>query len=191
MKKVLMLIVLVLVAASSAVIISASNPEKPAAVFESENTLLQPVNYREWVFVGSSLGLGYAQNPEHTETRNAQLFHNVYIDPKAYKDFAATGKFPEGTVMILELTKSEVKKEPGLQGQYEGDYVALEASVKDSKRFQGGWAYFNFTESPGKFRAKAQPFPQQACWSCHNKNAATDHVFTQFYPVLRAVAPKQ
>ena len=63
--------------------------------------------------------------------------------------------------------------------------------MKDSTRFKEAWAYFNFTGSGGKFLAKAKPFPQQTCWSCHDVNAQTDHVFTQFYPILREAAPKK
>ena len=151
------------------------------------------MGYREWVFVGSSLGLSYAQNPDAGREPAAQLYHNVYIDPAAYKEFSRSGEFPEGTVMILELATAEIKREPGLQGSYEKEFVALEASVKDSTRFEGGWAYFGFTERGGTLKARAEPFPQASCWSCHHEKAATDHVFTQFYPVLRAVranAPK-
>jgi hypothetical protein len=90
-------------------------------------------------------------------------------------------------MMVLELANAETKAEPGLQGSFQRDYVALEASVKDSKRFQDGWAYFSFDEADGKPKAKAQPFPSSSCWSCHHQKAATDHVFTQFYPVLRAL----
>src|SRR5262249_39767039 len=111
-------------------------------------------------------------------------------NPAAYREFSKTGRFPEGTMMVLELARSEIKNEPGLQGSYQKEYVALEASVKDGRRFEEGWAYFNFTEPGGKLKAKAQPLAPAACWSCHHQKAATDHVFTQFYPVLRAVAPK-
>lgn len=166
-----------------------SRPDKSAAVFEGK-ALVRPEGYREWIFAGSSLGLAYSQNPGQTAGPGSDLYHNVYINPSSYREFAKTGKFPEGTVMILELARPEVKSEPGLQGSFEKEFVALEASVKDSSRFEGGWAYFNFTEGAGKLKAKAEPFPQSACWSCHHVNAATDHVFTQFYPVLRAVAPK-
>jgi len=62
---------------------------------------------------------------------------------------------------------------------------------KDSKRFAEEWAYFSFEGQDGKPVSKAQPFPKNRCWSCHDQKAATDNVFTQFYPVLRAVAPKQ
>lgn len=82
--------------------------------------------------------------------------------------------------MVLELARPEVKSEPGLQGSYEKEFVALEASVKDGRRFEGG-----------KLKAKAAPFPQASCWACHHEKAERcDHVFTQFYPVLRAVSPK-
>jgi len=167
-----------------------SRPDTAAAVFEGKTTLKRPEGYREWVFVGSSLGLAYSQTPGQSQARNPELYHNVYINPSSYREYARTGKFPDGTVMVLELARSEVKSEPGLQGSYKKDFVALEASVKDSSRFEGGWAYFNFTEAPGKLKATAEPFSQNVCWSCHHTNAATDHVFTQFYPVLRAIAPR-
>ena len=72
--------------------------------------------------------------------------HNVYINPAAYREFARTGKFLEGTVMAMELAAAEVKREPGLQGSFEKEFIGLEVSVKDSSRFEGGWAYFNFTQ---------------------------------------------
>lgn len=162
----------------------------PAAQFEGKDTLLRPVGYREWVFVGSSLGLRYDEKAEEKPASKSEPYHNVYINPAAYREFSNTGKFPEGTVMILELASAETKNEPGLQGSYQKDYVALAASVKDTKRFEGGWAYFSFTEKNGNPKSKAQPFPNTACWSCHHQKAATDHVFTQFYPVLRAVMRK-
>jgi hypothetical protein len=163
--------------------------------FESQHTLLRPSGYREWVFVGSSLGLRYATNPDEDRANQlrgpaSQVYHNVYINPDGYRAFAKTGQFPDGTVMILELANSELKREPGLQGSYQKDFVGLEASVKDSKRFAEGWAYFSFDAPEGKLKDKAQPLPKNTCWTCHHQKAATDFVFTQFYPVLRAARPK-
>jgi len=158
--------------------------QQPSAVFEGKNTLIRPQGYREWIFVGSSLGLSYAQDP--SQSRSPQLYHNVYMIPWAFREFSKTGKFPEGTMMVLELASAENKSEPGLQGSYQKEYTGLEVSVKDSARFDGGWGYFNFTERPSGLKANAEPFPKNNCWSCHDQKAATDHVFTQFYPVLRA-----
>lgn len=164
--------------------------EKPAAVFEAQDTLLRPEGYREWVFVGSSTGLNYMPNPAPSSANSRTDFKNVYINPAAYREFTRTGNFPEGTVMVLEIASATEKNEPGLQGAYGSQYIALEASVKDSKRFPGGWAYFGFTDMGGNTLAKAKPFPEASCLSCHQKKAATDHVFTQFYPVLNAARVK-
>ncbi len=164
--------------------------EKPVAVFEGQDTLLRPENYREWVFVGSSTGLNYSPNPAPSSSTAGTDFKNVYINPSSYREFTKTGTFPEGTVMILEIAQAANKNEPGLQGAFASKYIALEASVKDSKRFPGGWAYFGFTDREGKLKDKTKPFPDSACLSCHQQKAATDRVFTQFYPVLNAAHTK-
>ena len=170
--------------------------DKPASdkpVFEGKDTLLNPGDYRDWVFVGSNLGLGYASNPRPPQADQAgrrEFFHNLYINPSAYREYVSTGKFPEGTMMILEFATKIEKNEAGLQGLYQGEILGMEASVKDSKRFEGGWGYYGFVDNNGKRLAKAQPFPQSSCWSCHHERAATDHVFTQFYPVLRKAPAK-
>ena len=164
--------------------------EKPAAVFEGQDTLLRPEGYREWIFVGSSLGLRYDENPAKEQPQKPEHFNNVYINPVAYRQFSKTGKFPDGTVLILEIATLETKKEPGLQGAHQKDFIRLEAAVKDSQRFADGWAYFSFTEKEGKLKDKSQPFAKSACYDCHHSKAATDHVFTQFYPVLRTPSQK-
>ena len=163
--------------------------EKPAAAFEGAEVLIRPEGYRAWVFVGSSLGLEYDPKAEKTAPGLAE-FKNVYIDPAAFREFAESGKFPEGTVFILETASSATMKEPGLQGTVQKDYIGLSAAVKDTRRFKEGWAYFSFKEGTGKFRQSAKPAAKSACYDCHRKHGAIDNVFTQFYPVLRAAAPK-
>jgi hypothetical protein len=164
------------------------NQQTVVPAFEGKTTLLRPANYREWVFVGSSLGLSYAQAASSTN----EMYHNVYIKPEAYREFARTGKFPEGTVLAMEMASADTKKEPALHGSFESEFIGLEVAVKDSSRFPGGWAYYGFSNGMGsQYRDKAEPFPASAgCVACHKQNAATDNVFTQFYPVLRAAKPK-
>jgi hypothetical protein len=160
-------------------------------MFEGKTTLLRPTNYREWIFVGSSRGLAYAANPP-AGSGAGEMYHNVYITPAAYREFSKTGKFPDGTMLAMELLSSETKREPGLQGSYEKDFIGLEVAVKDTTRFDAGWAYYNFSAGRGSsaYKDKAEPFPASAgCVSCHKEKAETDNVFTQFYPVLRAARP--
>jgi hypothetical protein len=170
--------------------------QKTLPVFEGKTTLLRPLNFREWVFVGSSRGLSYAANPpaqnQGASGGMSEMYHNVYITPNAYREFAKTGKFAEGTMLAMEMASSDTKREPGLQGSFEKELIGLEVSVKDSSRFESGWAYFNFSNGAGSaYKEKAEPFPASAgCVSCHKQNAETDNVFTQFYPVLRAAKPK-
>ena len=71
--------------------------------------------------------------------------------------------------------------------------LGLEASIKDSKRFKdepGNWAYFSFGH---KYPLKAEVSKNSvaACNQCHQDNAQKDDwVFSQYYPVLRAAAPR-
>ncbi len=188
--------ILILMALAITILFAQRPQPSVMPVFEGKLTLLRPTNYREWVFVGSSRGLSYAQNPPAQNQTAAggmgEMYHNVYITPDAYREFSRTGKFPEGTMLAMEMASADTKREPGLQGSFEKEFIGLEVSVKDSSRFDGGWAYFNFSNGMGSsYKEKADPFPASAgCVSCHKQNAETDNVFTQFYPVLRAAKPK-
>jgi tetratricopeptide (TPR) repeat protein len=173
---------LVWVAALMLYPVGAQPPSKPAARYEGKDTLLRPEGYREWVFVGSSLGLRYDEGKRQPEQPQ---YSNVYIDPAAYRTYKETGTFPEGTVLVLEHAASEEKKQPGLRGSFQKEFSGLSAAVKDKDRFADGWAYFTF-DGAGKTKASARPAKKAACYDCHREHAAEDNVFTQFYPVLKA-----
>src|SRR5436190_21940638 len=129
----------------------AAEPAKPAAQYEGKDTLLRPEGYREWVFVGSSLGLRYDEGKKQPDQLE---YKNVYIDPEAYRAYRQTGVFPQGTVLVLETAAGAEKKEPGLRGSYQKAFTGLSATVKDSDRFPDGWAYFSFSDGPGKTKAR-------------------------------------
>jgi len=156
----------------------------PDAKFAEDGQLLRPEGYREWVYVGTPLtpndmNNGKAAFPE---------FHNVYINPKAYKVWKESGVFPEGTILVKELVSVGSKAAVSGAGYFMGDFIGLEATVKSKKHFPGepnNWAYFSFGKLPNlSAQAKAQATTD--CASCHKASAADDMVFTQYYPVLRA-----
>jgi len=161
---------------------------RPAAPVFAGDSVIRPDGIERWVLAGASLGLGYDE-PSGADAAGpaaaaaGRLFHNVYIEPGAYEHFARTGRFAEGTMLALALYVPREKVAPSRQGLFEGERVAVELAVKDSRRFPGGWAYFNFGDAPGG--ARARPLPREACERCHARHAADDHVFVQFYPVLR------
>ncbi|HUF34509.1 MAG TPA: cytochrome P460 family protein [Gemmatimonadales bacterium] len=116
------------------------------------------------------------------------MFHNVYIEPTAYDHYVRTGRFREKTMLAMTLYTPGQEVHPSKQGFFEGELLAVEFALKDSGRYPGSWAYFNFGKAGPGSRARA--LPREACQSCHVRNAADDNVFVQFYPTLRAVSAK-
>jgi hypothetical protein len=150
--------------------------------FTADNQLKRPTDYREWVYLSSGLGMNYADNARDSAN---PVFDNVFVEPAAYREFLATGKWREGTMFALELRRSTQEGSINKAGRFQQDVTALEVSVKDSKRFADGWGYFNFGrdgQTTGVLGA------ERGCNACHNKNGAVENTFVQFYPTLIEVA---
>lgn len=170
------------------------------ASFNADGSVNVPENWRQWVFVGApltpnALNGGEAAFPE---------FHNVYIEPSAFDHWSRTGTWADGTQFVKELVRlraaADCDPDPANgscaqssgQGYFQGAFAGLELKVKDASRFAdepGNWAYFSFGHQPEPYAATASAFPTAACNACHEANAETDFVFTQYYPVLRAAKP--
>ena len=153
--------------------------EQPA--FDKDGQLQRPANYREWIYLSSGLGMQYADTAQGPQT-----FTNVFAEPTAYREFLKSGKWPEGTMLAMEVRKSETKGSINKGGSFQSDLLALEVTVKDSKRFKAdGWDYFGFGPKVQAAKAIGQ---QGGCNACHNKNGAVENTFVQFYPSLLEVA---
>ena len=154
MQKYLLTIIVGLGLAASAVYLVVAKPvaaqtEQSSAVFDSDGKLELPTGFRKWVFVGAPLtpnGLndGKAGFPE---------YHNVYVEQKNVDAYLKTGEFPEGTVIVKELTRvlnptfpDGSRKEPSGRGYFNGEYNGIDLTIKDSKRFAktNGWGFFTF-----------------------------------------------
>ena len=109
-------------------------------VWDRDGKLFQPKDFREWVFIGAPL----TPNGLNDGKANFPEFHNVYVQPAAFKAYRATGKWPEGTMMVKELQlvggKAEFpdgsRYEPSGRGYFPGAVNGLDVAVKDSKRFK-------------------------------------------------------
>jgi hypothetical protein len=154
--------------------------------FSDGNQLVRPEGYREWMFVGSNLNMGYSEGGEPKESR----FHNIYIQREAYREYAATGKFPDKTMLVMEVIAAGTNASINKKGQFADKSVGIEVALKDEKRFAEKWAYFNFIGKDGAALPEAKAFAKEACWKCHNEHGAADNVFVQFYPALREARPK-
>lgn len=141
--------------------------------------LMLPGDYREWTFLSAGYGMTYG--PAAAEAGMPPLFDNVFVLPEAYRVFVETGQWPDGTMFALEVRRATSESAINEQGKFQQDLAALEVSVRDSARFDGDWAYFDFTGLP----ASREPLPYRAvCYECHSTNAAVDNTFVQFYPTL-------
>jgi hypothetical protein len=127
--------------------------------------------------VGVSLGLGYSDATDE----GPGMFHRVYLEPTAYEHYLRTRRFRDGTMLALAIRLPTRRVPPSRAGWTEGAFAALELAVKDSARFRGGWAYFDF----GRGAPAAPALPAARCARCHARHAARDNVFVQFYPQLQ------
>lgn len=152
--------------------------------YTGDKELVRPEGYREWVFIGATLGMSYNEG-EAAAAPGPQEFHNLYIAPAAYREYKKSGKFPEKTMLVMERMTAASRVSINQRGNFEEKSIGIEVALKDSSKFEESWAYFNFIQPDGSAAASAKAFKKESCWACHNEHAATDNVFTQFYPVLR------
>lgn len=172
--------------------------EVKQASFTEDGKAKQPVGWHSWVFVGSpltpnALNGGAAAFPE---------FHNVYVEPSAFAHYQKTGEFADGTQIVKELTAVKTDDNtmedgstlaPSGRGYFNGQFQGLELLVKDSKRFAdqpGNWAFFNFGHHEPPYNETSGVLPVEMCSACHEANAETDYIFTQYYPLLQKTEAK-
>lgn len=161
-------------------------------VFNSVGALQRPVDYREWVYLTSGLGMTYG--PTQPNAGEPRFFDNVFVNRQSYKGFLDTGRWPDKTIFILEIRQSEQKASINNGGLTQGSRVlAIEAAVKDVARYAatGGWAYFDFgAPDAGKIESPALASTER-CYACHRDNTAVENTFVQFYPTLMDVASQR
>jgi hypothetical protein len=150
--------------------------------YDSARNLRLPDDYRQWVLVGSSLGLSYAPPGQSGH----QTFNSTLMEPSAYRHFQQTGEFREGTMLALIVQGIGTNQQPAREGQFASEIHGVEMAVKDKARVPEGWAYYAFgSPMNGDLRATASPNPKASCFDCHSQHAARDNVFTQFYGLLK------
>lgn len=158
--------------------------------YSKEGELLLPEGFERWVYLGSPL------TPQGLNNEQAPFpeFHNVYIQPEAYDAFLSAGAFPEGTILFKELQLTLERQFPdgsrvesSGRGYFPGERHGVDVSVKDSARCAetNNWCYYNFGHHAPPYEEIAAAMPAEACAACHQANAATDMVFTQFYTRLK------
>jgi len=174
MQKYLLAIIVALGLTGSVVYLVAAKPtaaaqsDQSSAVFDSDGKLKlpDPQTFRRWVFVGAPL----TPNGLNNGKANFPEYHHVYIEQKNVDAYLKTGEFPEGTIIVKELTRvleptfpDGSRKEPSGRGYFNGQYNGIDVTVKDSKRFAktNGWGFFTFGHHPLPYAQSAEEAPQR------------------------------
>ena len=158
--------------------------DQGAPRYDTAGRLIPPGDYRDWVFLSSGVDMSYSERPGMAD---AHVFDNVFAPPAAHAAFKRTGVWPDKTVLMLENRGAKSKGSINRLGLFQtGEIIGLEAHVKDTARFKGGWAFFAI-----QGEAPAEQIPYTAtCYSCHEAHGAADTTFVQFYPTLLPVATR-
>jgi hypothetical protein len=160
---------------------NATQEPDPTRPQYSGDKLVRPEGYREWIYLSSGLGMNY-----NASMGMPELFTNVFVVPWAYREFVATGKWPEKSMFVVEDRDAQTRGSINKTGHFQTDFEGMAVEVKDSSRFPDKWVYFGF----GSDTKTAAANPKANCWQCHEDNAAVEHSFVQFYPTLKPIAEK-
>jgi hypothetical protein len=153
----------------------------PTPRYDAKGQLLRPADYRDWEFLSAGFGMNYSPGPDSHEQ-----FTNVFVQRWAYREFLASGKWPEHSMFVIDERDAETKGSINKKGHFQTGLSGLAVEVKDTARNSGTWAYYTFGSDSGA----AAPVPKENCWSCHEQHASVEHTFVQFYPTLKPVAKK-
>lgn len=154
------------------------------ARFNNDGDLLVPENLDEWIFVGSSLGMGYSQ--ANFDPDSPGMFQIARIEPNAWRAFVETGEFADGTMIALHFYGSQNEISINRAGFVMSDLHFAEIHYKDRERFPDGFNFYNLNN--GEPVAEEIALPND-CVECHKRDAAYDGVFVQFYPGLHKYLP--
>jgi cytochrome P460 len=175
--------------AADALTQSAATTAGPLQVarFTKEGKLSKPADLDNWIFLGTSLGMGY--NPGSFNAANPGQFQVAMMEPNAYRYFVETRKFAPGSMFLLSFYNSDKQaRSINQNGFTQADLTNFEIHLVDPALGKDGHVFYMF--GANSTEGNAVP-PDNACVRCHIKHGAFDGTFAQFYPTIRPLIPKE
>jgi hypothetical protein len=162
---------------------------KPLEVarFNSAGRLLKPADLQTWIFLGTSLGMGY--NPGSFNAAQPGQFQVVMMEPSAYRYFVEHGHYAPGSMFVLAFYNSDRQQRSINQNGFtQADLTNYEIHVVDPRKAPEGRAFYLFDAND----AEGNPVPEgSTCVRCHAAHGAFEGTFAQFYPTIRPLIPKE
>ena len=167
---------------------SASKASGFSPYVTKDGAISRPTDYREtFLHLGS---WAVAKKPDQPVFE----MHNVYAPLEDIRAYRKDGRFPDGAVLVKEITKVSSDKLTTGQSSWSTDVKLWFVMIKDSKgRFPGndlwgdgwGWALFMAKEPA---RNVATDYKTD-CLSCHIPAKKDDWVYVRGYPILGGRTP--
>jgi len=156
------------------------------ARFTSAGKLQKPADMTSWIFVGTSLGMGY--NPGSFNAANPGQFQVVLMEPTAYRHFEKHRTYAPGSMFLLAFYNTEKQaRSINQNGFTQADLTNFEIHVLRPGGGKEEHSFYMF----GASAQEGNPLPRgNACVSCHIEHGAHDGTFVQFYPTLRPYVAK-
>ena len=145
--------------------------------YTADGKMEMPADYRQWVFLTSSIDLAYQAG----DPGSMHMLDNVFVNPAAYREFLATGHWPDKTIFIKENRTAESAGTLSKGGRFQTGILSAEIHVRDDAHSPAGWAFYGSDDGkkPGALFAAGA-----SCYSCHQAHGTVDTTFVQFYPTL-------
>ncbi|HKU16237.1 MAG TPA: cytochrome P460 family protein [Steroidobacteraceae bacterium] len=164
-------------------------PDKSLQVarYTADNKLRKPADLDRWVFLGTSLGMGY--NPGSFNAARPGQFQVVLMEPNAYRYFVENRSYAPGSMLLLSFYDADKQQRSINQNGFtQADLTNYEIHVIDPARGRDGRAFYVFDADA----TEGSPLPPgNACVRCHSDHGVLDGTFAQFYPALRPFIDKQ
>jgi hypothetical protein len=156
------------------------------AKLTADGNLRKPADLDSWVFLGTSLGMGY--NPGSFNAAQPGQFQVVLMEPNAYRHFVKHRSYAPGSMLLLSFYDSDKQQRSINQNGFtQADLTNFEIHVIDPGQGKDGRTFYMFGANDQEGHALP---PGNGCVSCHNKHGVLDGTFAQFYPTLRPYISK-
>ena len=159
------------------------------ARFTTDGKLQKPADLDNWIFLGASLGMGY--NPGSFNAANPGQFQVAMMEPNAYRYFVEHKSFAPGSMFLLAFYNAD--KQPrsiNQNGFTQADLTNFEIHLVDPARGKDQEGHVFYLFSANATEGNSVP-PGNACVRCHVDHGAFNGTFSQFYPTIRPLIPKE
>ena len=184
-RKLLAGLALAVAAAAGAAAVAVRPEQLDIARLTADGKLQKPADLDRWVFLGTSLGMGY--NPGSFNAARPGQFQVALMEPTAYRYFLEHGSYAPGSMFLLSFYDADTQERSINQhGFTQAELTNYEIHLIDPGNAEGhGFYMFGPESSTGNPVA-----PGSACVRCHVQHGAFEGTFAQFYPAIRPHIPK-